>query len=167
MGSVVEWPTRGVRIARQEFQHLVQRAEERFRADPSDDVFARFLLIRSSGYLEYGFETTLCDWAAQQASPRVAGFVKSSFGKGRNPSPEKLGEVLGRFDVQLRSRFESRISEDDGHVKREINWMIDRRNKIVHGLSENVGSRKSMDIAKMCHDLVDWLIEDLRPDRVS
>lgn len=163
----MEWPTREVRIARQEFNNLIQRADERFRADPSDDVFARFLLIRSSGYLEYGFETTLCGWAAQQASPRVAGFVKSSFGKGRNPSPEKLGDVLGRFDRQLRSRFESHIAMDDGHVEREINWMIDRRNKIVHGLSENVGSTKALNVARICFSLVDWLIEDLRPDCVS
>ena len=163
----MEWPKRDVRIARQQFKNLIEQARDRFREDPSDDVFSRFLLIRSSGYLEYGFEKTLCDWAEGQASPKVAGFVRSNFGKGRNPSPEKLRDVLGKFDSELRARFDMRIAEDDDLVKREVQWMVDRRNKIVHGESENVTASRSLKIAERCSELVDWLIEELRPETVS
>lgn len=163
MVKVKAWPNADIRTARHEFANLINEVDARFREDPSDSILSRFLLVRSSGYLEYGFETVLCGWAEMQSSPRVSSFVRSNFGRGRNPSPEKLCDVLGRFDTELRIKFEERISEDDDHVKREISWMVDRRNKIVHGLSENVRASKALDVARICYGLVDWLIEELRP----
>lgn len=44
-----------------------------------------------------------------------------------------------------------------------MSWLIDRRNKIAHGESVNIGARKALDLVDDTRIVCDWFIRNLDP----
>lgn len=62
----------------------------------------------------------------------------------RNPTPETLTELIARFDATWRDEFIDLLDSDDERLRRELAFLVDRRNKIAHGLDEGVGRAKAL-----------------------
>jgi hypothetical protein len=84
-------------------------------------------------------------------------------GRGSNPWAHKLVALLARFDGVWAAEFEEILSADDHRLKGELNLLVDRRNKIAHGLSEGIGSVKALELLGTARDVADWFILRLDP----
>ncbi len=109
-------------------------------------ALSRFLLVRTCGYLEQVVEQCCLAYVTSKASPRVASFGGSWLGRGANPSPERLVELVRRFDSEWADELKELFDAEDQLLHREISFLVDRRNKIAHGLGEGIGARKALDL---------------------
>lgn len=118
---------------------------------------ARFLVVRSTGYVEHTFETCVRHFAEAHSHPAVARHVVAGLFKGRNPRPEVLLERTKLLSEDWGKSLEDYLSNDDAKVRRELSYMVDRRNQIAHGQSESVNRRKALDLADVALNLGEWL----------
>jgi len=88
-------------------------------------------------------------------------------GRSRNPSPENLLEIIGRFDATLQRELEQKLDDDDGLIRRELSLLVHRRHHISHGQNEGLRSRKALELVDLVKDLADWFILALRPDAAA
>ncbi|MGL5824656.1 MAG: hypothetical protein ACRCYU_07445 [Nocardioides sp.] len=68
------------------------------------------------------------------------------------------------LDSRWAAALDSFLDEADGWRRRELSYLVDRRNKISHGQSETVGRRKALDLTAMALEVSDWLANCLNPD---
>lgn len=71
--------------------------------------------------------------------------------------------LVGRFDAQWAEDLEKLLNDNDEYLKRETALLVDRRNKISHGLNQNVGKRKSLDLITNVITVTDWFINRFDP----
>ena len=74
-------------------------------------------------------------------------------------------ELIGRFDASAAQQFESTLDADDQRVARELHSLMDKRNKIAHGLNEGVTPRTALQLEQTAEEVVDWFILWFNPDR--
>ncbi len=85
-------------------------------------------------------------------------------GKSRNPSPENLLDIVGRFDGDWRDELQAMLDANDGRLNQELLMLISRRNQIAHGLNEGLNSRKAVELVLVSKQLADWFIRRFDPD---
>lgn len=124
---------------------------------------ARFLVIRASGYVEHTFETCIQHYAEAKSHPAVARYVKAGLFKGRNPKPEVLLERTGNLSEAWAEQLRLFLDDDDGRVRRELEFMVDRRNRIAHGQSESIGRVKALALADVALELGEQIISTIDP----
>jgi hypothetical protein len=131
-----------------------------------DDVsrsMARFLVIRTCGYLEQTVEECCRAYLTSKSAPTAASFGKSWLGRGANPSPRNLVALAARFNPEWGVELEQLFAENDDLLQREISLLVSRRNKIAHGLSEGMGARKALDLVEAVIPVTDWFLQRLDP----
>lgn len=126
-------------------------------------AISRFLIIRSAGHIEYTFDECLNCYSISKAHPNVANFVKSGLFSGRNPSPAKLVSQLSRLSPQWGRELETMLNSDDENVRRELTYLVDRRNRIAHGQNESVRMRKTLELCDMSLAIGDFFTEAIDP----
>nr|WP_282706025.1 HEPN domain-containing protein [Paraoerskovia marina] len=124
---------------------------------------ARFLVVRSAGYIENTFETCIKHFAEAKSHPAIARHVVNGLFRGRNPAPEVLVERTRNFDEGWAVQLEHLLGDDDSRIGRELAYMVDRRNRIAHGRSETVNRRKALDLADIAVELGDWMATLIDP----
>lgn len=87
----------------------------------------------------------------------------SWFERGRNPTPEALVQLLGRLDSNLSADFAAFLDGEDQTIRRELSLLVDRRNKIAHGLNEGVTPRRAVELTDRAREIADWLVLRLNP----
>lgn len=152
------WPTLEMQVSRSRLEELRKTLDE-LPAEPPEvgTQLARFLVVRSTGYVEHTFETCLRHFAEARSHPAIARHVVSGLFKGRNPKPEVLLERTALMSEAWGKSLQNYLDKDDARVRRELSFMVDRRNQIAHGKSESVNRRKSLDLADISLDLGEWL----------
>ena len=157
------WPSLEISNLKRSLFELKSIVELQDPSDPASAELARFLVVRTCGYLEQCVEICWISYLKSRADPRSASFGASWLGRGSNPSPGALVTVVRRFDPQWAEYLDQLMNEDDEYLKRETAFLVDRRNKISHGRSENVGKRKSLDLVANAITVADWFIERFDP----
>lgn len=104
-------------------------------------------------------------YVAQKSGGLVRAFAHSWLERSRNPTVVNLEELVGRFDAMLCDEFKALLDADDGYLRQELGFMVDRRNKIAHGLSESVNRSKAIQLKGVACDLADWFILRFNPGR--
>lgn len=138
----------------------IERLVSQPTADQADDIaraLARFLVVRTSGYLEQVVKECCSAFSVAHAVPQVAAFAVDNL-KIANPTPDRLLNLVGAFDSAWRAELETRLDADDQLLRREIAFLVDRRNKIAHGVSESVTARKALDLLEAARDVADWFL---------
>lgn len=128
-----------------------------------EGALSRFLVVRASGHVEFTFDETFCSFAESKSSPAVGSFVRAQFFKGRNPTPSRIADGLRQLDASLSDEFEAFIDENDQSRRRELEFMVNRRNKIAHGQSEGIGRIKALALADIALEIGDWVATKLDP----
>lgn len=129
--------------------------------DASDDVvraLSRFLVVRSCGYLEQVSESCARTYLQEKSSPRTASFGASWLGRGRSPTPGNLVAFVDRFDTAWSEELQEMFDAEDERLSRDLSFLVDRRNKIAHGLNEGIGAAKALDLAQVSVEVADWFI---------
>lgn len=126
----------------------------------------RMLVVRSSGYIEQTCREVFWGYIDARAGGLVRTFGHSWLDKSRNPSPDSLLAMIGRFDMNLRDEFEQFLESDDQRLRRELAYLVDRRNHIAHGLSEGINREKAVLLKDISIEISDWLIMKFNPLRI-
>ena len=162
---VGSWPS--LQIQRLESSLLALRGLVDVNARSGDDdvvrELSRFLVVRSCGFLEQVAEECCRAYLGSKSDRRSADFGASWLGRGRNPSSSNLVALVGRFDQTWSLELDAMMKDDDERLHRELSFLVDRRNKIAHGLSEGIGARKAMDLADIVREVTDWFQRRLDP----
>jgi hypothetical protein len=121
-------------------------------------------VVRSCGYLEQ-----VVDEVSRELIPSQSGGVARSFAQSwiptkRNPSFDRLTEWVGRFDLVWAEELAGLLLEDDERLRRELAFLLDRRNKIAHGHSEGIGVRKALDLKDIAVEIANWFILRFNPN---
>ncbi|MBX3100567.1 MAG: hypothetical protein KF761_13430 [Salinibacterium sp.] len=159
------WPSHILATSRQRLAEL-QLEVDSLPSDVSvatEQAMTRFLVVRACGHIEFTFDEAFCSYAESKSSPPIAAFVRSQFFRGSNPSAERIEVGLRKLDPARADRFVLLIDAEDQKVRRELGFLVDRRNKIAHGQSESVARRKALDLADIALSLGDWVMTELDP----
>jgi hypothetical protein len=143
-------------------ERLVQRTAKS-EDDDSTGALARFLVVRSCGFVEQVTEECCRCYLLSRSELRAATFGSSWLGQGRSAHPDNLIHLVSKFDSAWAVELSAMFEDNDQELRREIALLVDRRNKIAHGLSEGIGTRKALDLASYARLLTDWFVLRLDP----
>lgn len=127
---------------------------------------SRMLVVRSSGYVEQTSREIFRAFIDARSGGLVRSFGQSWLEKSRNPSPDSLLEMIGRFDSSIRDEFDQMLESDDQRLRRELSFLVDRRNQIAHGLNEGINRDKSVALKEVAIEVADWLVLRFNPLRI-
>jgi hypothetical protein len=126
----------------------------------------RMLVVRSSGYVEQTCREVFWGYIDSRAGGLVKAFGHSWIEKSRNPSPDSLLSMIGRFDLNLKDEFNELLEMDDQRLRRELGVLVARRNHIAHGLSEGINREKALILKDIAIEVSDWLVLKFNPLRM-
>jgi hypothetical protein len=125
----------------------------------------RMLVVRSSGYIEQTSREVFWGYIEDRAGGLIKSFSHSWLDKSRNPTPDGLLLMIGRFDDNLKTEFDQLLEQDDQRLRRELAYLVNRRNHIAHGLSEGINRDKALLLKDISLEVSDWLILKFNPLR--
>lgn len=155
-----------------ELIHLADSLEVVVRlvvSSPSDQpdeearALARFLVVRSCGYLEQVSEECCRSFVKSKTIPQVSSYGASWLGRGASPTPAHLVALVRRFDAAWADTLDLFLRTDDELLWREISLLVDRRNKIAHGSSEGITGRKALDLSIHAKSVASWFVSRFDP----
>jgi len=157
------WPTQQMQANRRRLEELRLLVNSATHEPEVGSELSRFLVIRASGYVEHTFETCIQHFAEAKSHPAVANYVAAGLFRGRNPKPDVLLERTRMLSEEWAVQLEGYFDSDDSRVRRELDFLIDRRNKIAHGQSESVHRRKALDLADVALEVGEKLTAIIDP----
>jgi hypothetical protein len=166
--GATQWPPSQVTAIRKNLHDLSVLLEEQLRKSDPEAVtgsLARLLVVRSCGYLEQVVYEVSRGFILDQSGGQIRTFAQSWIPGGRNPSPDFLLEWVGRFDAGLAGDLHDIFEADDQRLRRELSFLVDRRNRIAHGLNEGITARKALDVKEIAYEMADWFILRFNPAR--
>lgn len=159
------WPSLAIQNLDRGLRRIAELVEHPAPDQPDQvtQALARFLIVRTCGHLEKTVQECFTAYVDNKSFGRVKLFSRSWLTRINNPDPDRLIELVGRFDTVLQGDLRKLFEDNDFELKREISLLIDKRNAIAHGESEGVGSRKALDLLKYSESLTDWFIRNFDP----
>lgn len=159
------WPSHALNASRSLLEDLRDEVDslEVDASSSTEQALTRFLVIRSCGHIEFTFDEAFCSFAESKASPSVASFIRTQFFRGAGPTPDRILGTLRKLEPTKADRMEQLIDKDDQRLRRELSFLVDRRNKIAHGQSETVRKRKALDLANVAIEVGDRIVAELDP----
>lgn len=126
---------------------------------------ARLLVVRSAGFIEQAVMECCRGHVKVRGGGWVQSFAHSWLERSKNPSPENLAALVGRFDQAVADEFEDYLRADDELLYRDLSSLVDKRNRIAHGLNEGVRPERALALAASAEKIVDWFILRFNPLR--
>ncbi len=159
------WPSRELSNAKRALDSTRTLVEQPTGEQPDEvtRALSRYLTVRACGYLETVVDQCCGALLSSKSAPRAAAFGQSWLGTGRNPSPGKLCDLVGRFDRSWADDLRRLLEENDERLRRELSFMVDRRNKIAHGASEGLTSRRALNLVDCANEVASWFIATFDP----
>lgn len=157
------WPSRALMDLSRSLKTLEIIVQGQKPSEPASAELSRFLVVRICGYLEQSVEESCRSYLRSKSDPRSAMFGESWFGRGASPRPEFLIKLVQRFDRAWADELDALLRRDDELLKRELEFLVDKRNRISHGLNQGVGQRKALDLVSTVRQVADWFINRFDP----
>lgn len=126
---------------------------------------ARLLVVRAAGYIEQAVMECCRAHVKSRGGGWVQSFAHSWLERSKNPNSDNLIELVGRFDQTASDELDQLFRADDEALYRDLASMVDKRNKIAHGLNEGIGPERAVDLARTAETIVDWFVMKFNPDR--
>ncbi len=70
---------------------------------------------------------------------------------------------MRRFDDVWADELSDLLNENDEYLKREFEFLVDRRNRIAHGLSEGITIRKAIVLYDAVQEISEWFVAQFKP----
>ncbi len=158
-----QWPAQEIVSIRTQLEDLAEVVQH-FDGDNGVAAYlARFLVVRSCGYVEQTSFEVCRGYVREKSGGLVRSFAHSWLERTRNPTSDNLIELVGRFDSTKCNDFQVFLDEDDQRLRRELDFLVDRRNRIAHGLNEGLASRKAIVLFEISKEVASWFISEFDP----
>lgn len=161
--KVLHWPSTPVISSRRNLESLRDKLSSLEMEDTAVPELSRFLTVRSCGHIEFCLEQAILDSFEPRMETAVMNFLRSSFFKGRNPKPDRIEKLLSSFSTEWGEQISQFFAKDDEFYRRELEFLVDRRNKIAHGQSEGIGRAKAIQLCTCSLEITSELIRILQP----
>lgn len=112
--------------------------------DAVSRALARYLTVRSAGYIEAVRDDLADLYASVTGHPRLQRRISHQLRKGLGVNPEQLLTFVGSFDNDWRVSLAAVLDLDDQALKNQLGAMVAARKKIAHGDGEQVTSSKAL-----------------------
>lgn len=160
------WPPWAVTSSMRNLDDLTTTVTDAVEAKMDPEVLSwlsRLLVVRTSGCLEQSVHEITRGLVAGKSGGIIRTFAHSWLERSRNPSPEALLATLGRFDTSFEDEFADFIDRDDQRLRRDIAFLVSRRNAIAHGFNEGVRLEHALSLVPATKEIVDWFVLRLNP----
>ncbi|MFD3461212.1 HEPN domain-containing protein [Nocardia fluminea] len=124
----------------------------------------RFFVVRTCGYLEQVIYESVRAYVNAKTGGPLRVYAQSWISRSRNPSPDNMLEIAGRFGGQFEEGLKNLLDEDDQRLKREVALLVDRRHKIAHGLNEGLTGTKALSLYECAVEVSEWFLDAFDPD---
>jgi len=164
MSKLSQWPPWDVSSLKVKLTDLADLVAEASIEPEVRPWLCRMLVVRSSGLIEQTVKEVCRGHISNRSGGIIRSFALSWLEKSRNPTPENLLEIVGRFDKRYQDELSGLFGKDDARLYRELSYLVDRRNRIAHGLNEGVTKEKAIILKDIAIELCDWFILRFNPD---
>lgn len=167
MGRFESWPPFDVISVRHNLDSLrdVVRDDGRALEPEIRGWLARLLVVRSAGFIEQAAMECCRGHVRVKGGGWVQSFAHSWLERSKNPNPDNLVALVGRFDQAVAEEFDVLLRADDEALYRDLSSLVDKRNRIAHGLNEGVRPDRALSLATSAEKVVDWFILRFNPHR--
>ncbi|WP_350224178.1 HEPN domain-containing protein [Pseudarthrobacter sp. fls2-241-R2A-127] len=141
-----------VRDMRSSTPDIVQRA------------MARYLVVRSAGYIEAVRDDVADYFSATKASDEVVRRIRLHLRNGQGVMPNQLLEFVKSFHPDWHTELETLFAQDDNLLKSQLGALVSARKKIAHGEGETVTASKALAWSEAAEILVNWLVQRFDPN---
>lgn len=144
----------------------LQSTFDRFETIPVNQIetrshFARYLLIRLAGSLEYTLEAVATAYIEDNSGGPVRSFALSFSGYTGNLDSERLLQFVDRFDPQWRTELEVFLAI--GERKNSLNSLNGIRGAVAHGKPSSVSIVSVLGYLKVVDDFFEWFLGKVEP----
>lgn len=162
MTAPTQWPPKLVSSLRRNLDDYADFVRDCADSDTLQHL-TRLLVVRSCGFLEQTSFEVARGYVESRSGGLSRSFALSWLERTKNPSELNLMELVGRFDESIKFNFDAFLHANDDYLSRELHFLIDRRNKIAHGLNENLNREKALTLKDVSVTIADWFITHLDP----
>ncbi|MEU2507117.1 HEPN domain-containing protein [Streptomyces sp. NPDC007863] len=160
------WPPRNIVGLRKAIEPLAEwvRNPPEGRTDDEAIWLVRFFVVRTCGYLEQVVFECARAYIDGKSGGAVRVFSQSWIAKTKNPSPENMLSLAGRFGGDFEASLRDLLDADDQRLNRELSLLVNRRHQIAHGLNEGLTGSKATALYECALEVADWFLENLNPN---
>ncbi len=133
--------------------------------DTIQRALARYLVVRSAGYIEAVRDDVADNYTQQKGSDEVVRRIRLHLRNGQGVAPTQLLEFTKSFDPNWSSELECLLSRDDNYLRAQLGAMVVARKKIAHGEGENVTASKALAWSEAAEHVGKWLTKRFDPAR--
>lgn len=163
MSWTAAWPSLDLKQSRDSLLELKSIVSATNVDAPLLAQLARFLSIRSTGHVEFTLDKCLEHFATAKSHPYISSYVISGLYRGRGVKPDTLIDRFRDINPELALRLETFLAQDDERLRRELAFMVDKRNRIAHGQNHGLSTRKALDLSDVAIEVGDWIVANLDP----
>jgi hypothetical protein len=145
--------------------NLVERPSDQLFTSDAYPWLCRLLVVRSCGYLEQVVVEVCRAYVRERSGGPVRTFAHSWLDRAGNPTPDRLGEFVGRFDSTMQEDLLTFLADQDERLSRAVYFLVDRRNRIAHGLNEGISRAKALELKLVACEVADWFVLRFNPGR--
>lgn len=160
------WPPRNVLALRQNIESLADwhRAPPKDRTDEEKIWLVRFFVVRTCGYLEQAIYECARAYIEGKSGGPIRTFSHSWIARTRNPSPENVLDLAGRFGGGFEKSLRELLDQDDQRLYRELAFLVNRRHQIAHGLNEGLTGQKALVLYECVLEVAEWFFVNMNPN---
>lgn len=159
------WPPRTVKALSQAIDALAEWVGNPPSTSTDDERIwiVRFFVVRTCGYLEQVVYESVRAYVDAKSGGPLRAYAQTWIARSRNPSPDNMLELAGRFGGAFEEELRSLLDRDDQRLYREISLLVDRRHKIAHGLNEGLTGTKALALYECALEVAEWFLDAFNP----
>ncbi|WP_416383127.1 HEPN domain-containing protein [Nocardia brasiliensis] len=163
------WPPRELTGLRQSLESIAEWvACPPVKSTDDERIWiVRFFVVRTCGYLEQVIYEAVRAYVDAKTGGPLRVYAQSWILRSRNPSPDNMLEIAGRFGGQFEDGLRNLLDDDDQRLNREVALLVDRRHKIAHGLNEGLTGTKALSLYRCALEVSEWFLDAFDPDNNS
>lgn len=126
-------------------------------------ALARYLVVRSTGYLEAVRDDVADHFTSRKGSEEVVRRIRLHLRNGQGVAPTQLLEFARSFHPNWHEELNGLLSADDDRLKDLLGAMVSARKKIAHGDGETVTTARALAWADAAEAIGKWLTKRFDP----
>lgn len=164
---MVDWPPASIRQRRKDLKEL----SELLRTLPTDTedaverALARYLVIRSAGFIEAVRDDAASLYSREKSDATVHRRVQSSLYTGLGVAPGQLTKFVNSFHPTWETQLNVLLQADDERLKNLLGALVGARRKIAHGDGEAVTTGRALVWSDAALEVGAWVTNRFDPSR--